>query len=127
MFVVRNTLTPEADIERGWSAWIGREWNSQTEALRDLAVEAMNEHEAFDVRFNESYGRWMHVHHEGLSAWLLDAETETEAWTEAREGAAQDRFPWYGFGVATVGTVRLVGHVADTLYLFECDDVTEEE
>lgn len=143
-YVVRNTFTPEYDIERNWSAWIGGAWDTEDQALHDLAeesplyskyqdhyygrldeqeiIEKIIEQEQFDVRFNRAYGKWQHVHHDGLSCYELAAETEEEAWEEARSG----EFPWFGFGRSTRGKVKLVGQVAGDLYLFWCEDTTTE-
>lgn len=142
-YIVRNTFTPEADIDRNWSAWIGGAWSTEAQALAALAeetplygrlmdegrldedevIERVLASEDFDVRYNAAYGKWQHVHHDGLSCYALEAETEAEAWIEAEAG----EFPWYGFGRSTVGQVRLVGHVRDDLYLFWCDDTTPEQ
>lgn len=144
-YVVRNTFTPEYDIERNWSAWIGGAWDTREAALRSLAedsprysefldryygqldeneiIERIIEAEQFDVRHNRAYNKWQHVHHEGLSCYELEAETEAGAWEEARAG----EFPWFGFGRSTRGAVRLIGHVRGDLYLFWCDDTTTED
>ena len=76
-----------------------------------------------DIRYNDAWGRWQHVHHDGLSCYALTAETESEAVEQATAGT----FPWHGFGDCTVGTVRVVRQITDTLWLFECDAVTRED
>lgn len=145
-YVVRNTFSPDYDVERNWSAWIGGDWATEEEALADLAEQSplyndyldrypgldedeiiakIIDQEDFDVRYNAAYGRWQHVHHEGLSCYELNADTEEEAWIEARSG----EFPWHGFGRSTCGAVRLLGRVRDggDLYLYWCEDTTMED
>lgn len=96
-------------------------WRATGLAFPDfLAVVAANAD--VDVRFNVAYGKWQHVHHDGLSCYALQAETEAEAWQEARTG----EFPWFGFGDCTIGTVRYVGHVREDMHLFWCEDTCPE-
>jgi hypothetical protein len=160
-YVVRNTFTPIADIERNWSAWIGGAWDSRAEAIEALMDEGafkvepawfglrhrdlpedyevddlwratdlefarflaiVSDRAEVDVRFNSAYGKWQHVHHDGLSCYVLDAETEPAAYAEATAGS----FPWFGFGDATVGVVRYVGCVREDLHLFWCEDTQSE-
>jgi hypothetical protein len=89
-YVVRNTFSPDYDIRRNWSAWMDGVWDSREEALYDLAEESPTfsklqerysplddneiiqkviEQKDFDVRYNEVYKKWQHVHHEGLSCY----------------------------------------------------------
>jgi hypothetical protein len=142
-YVVRNTFSPQYDVTRNWSAWIGGNWDSIEKAYEDIAddngdlfrlaerypdldedeiVEMLLEKDAYDVRWNEAYQKYQHVHHDGLSCWKLEAESETEAITEAQNGV----FEWHGFGESTCGNIRLVRHIKDNLYLYECDDTTPE-
>lgn len=143
-YVIRNTMTPEYDIERNWSAWIYGAWDTEAQALQSLAedsalyddyrdrypdlegseiLEKIIDTAQYDVRYNKAYGKWQHVHHEGLSCYELEAETEEEAQIEAQTTEA----PWHGFGETTCGKVRLICHIRDSLYLFECDDTWTED
>lgn len=143
-YVVRHTTNPTYDVQRNWSAWMSDGWATEDEAQRDIArlspryqsyadrfvddnddevvARVIEDDGPADVRYHEANRRWYHVHHEGLSCYVLTAETEAEAWDEARGGD----YDWTGFGEATVGSVRLVGQVGETLHLFECDAVTDE-
>lgn len=142
-YVARYTTDPSGDIARGWSAWMSDGWTTEREALEAVArmlpaysdyseaypdlsdeevVALILDREELDVRYHPTLRRWYHVHHEGLSCWPLEAESDEEAIVEAR-GAD---LSWSGFGAATVGAVRLVGHVTGELYVFETTDVTEE-
>jgi len=151
MFVARYSFNPEYDARRNWSAWIGVEgdtpeavarliadvverpsmltdetgervdWEDAPEALK-IAYVLDNE----DIRYHEVAGKWMHVHHEGLSCWSLDAETLDEAIEEARTLDARGEIEWGGFGDRTVGKVKYVASVNETLHIFECDYVTSE-
>lgn len=146
-FLVRNTFSPEYDVTRNWSAWIGGAWNSETEAILDIAdhcgvlsdyqeryddlsdeelAEKIQDRESYDIRWNEAYRKFQHVHHEGLAGFALEAETEAEALAEALAGAANDRYQWFGFADQTHGKVRLVQQIASDIYLYECDDTSKE-
>lgn len=76
-----------------------------------------------DIRFNESFQKWQHCHHEGLSCWRLESDTQEGAIAEA----ASSSYDWYGFGDQTVGSVRYVAAVNETLHIFWCEDVRTEE
>jgi len=151
MFVARYSFNPEYDAIRNWSAWIGVEgetpeavarliadviehpsvltdetgeridWEDAPEALK-IAYVLDNE----DIRYHEAAGKWMHVHHTGLSCWRLDAETPEEAIEEARTLDACGEIDWSGFGDCTVGNVKYVASVSDVLHIFECEHVTSE-
>ena len=151
MFVARYSFNPEYDAIRNWSAWIGVEgdtpeavarliadvvehpsmltdetgervaWEDAPEALK-VAYVLDNE----DIRYHEVASKWMHVHHEGLSCWSLDAETLDEAIEEAREKDALGEIEWGGFGQCTVGKVKYVASINETLHIFECEYVTSE-
>jgi hypothetical protein len=116
MYVARYSFNPEYDAIRNWSAWIGVEgetpedvalqiadvvdhpsmltdetgervfWEDAPEALK---VEWVLDNE--DIRYHEAAGKWMHVHHEGLSCWSLDAETLGDAIEEARDERCERR------------------------------------
>jgi len=152
MYVARYSFNPEYDADRNWSAWIGVEGSSAEDVALQIA-DAINHPPALvdwatdecfawedapeglkityvleneDIRYHEAARRWMHVHHEGLSSWRLDAETLEEAIAEAREKDARGEIDWGGFGVATGGNVKYVASVSETLHIFECDYVTSE-
>lgn len=155
MFVARFTLTPEYDIQRNWSAWMGMDFETQEEAYEAVAEQQINEeiyemwekwqdedyqtwhkrdHDSWidflqdkvnaDIRFNEVWNRWQVVHHDGLSCWILDAESVEDAVTEAK----QSNLVWYGFGSHTVGKVSYVCAVEgiEHLHIFECEDTSVE-
>jgi hypothetical protein len=138
-YVVRNTDNPQADIERGWSGFMGQDWPSLMAAARSLLsdtdydrdqLDGMSEDEitdvladyGFDVRYDAQFGTWRHVHHDGLSCWLIYAETLEEA----IEMAPEANLGWGGFGHATVGKVELVASLSKTVHIFVCDGVVSE-
>ena len=154
-YVARFTVTPEYDVARNWSAWMGMDYATQLEAYESVAEQKDQDlmesawekwqdedhntwhyrnHESrldflqdeidVDIRFNEAFGRWQIVHHDGLSCWSLDSETIERAVSEAQNAGLN----WYGFGQNTVGKVLYVCDVPGIEYLriFECDDVEEE-
>lgn len=114
------------DIEERWEKWQDVEWHTwhyrETESFIDCLRDLASDHNV-DVRFNEVYCRWQHVHHDGLSCWPLAAETEIEAMAEA----AARSFSWTGFGHRTLGNVRHVCALGNDLHLFECADTTPED
>jgi len=138
-YVVRNTDNPAGDIARGWSGIMGQEWPSLMKAARSLladtdydrdALEFLSEEEVadvlaeygFDVRYDAQFGNWRQVHHDGLSCWLIKAETLEEA----IEMAPEANLGWGGFGHATVGKVELVASLSETVHIFVCDGVVAE-
>jgi len=151
MYVARYSFNPEYDARRNWSAWIGVggdtpeavalqiadvvdhpetlvdetgeciDWSDASDEMKIAYVL-----EAEDIRYHEVAGRWMHVHHTGLSCWSLDAETLEEAIEEARALDACGEIEWGGFGQCTGGKVKYVASVNETLHIFECDYVTSE-
>ena len=152
MFVARYSFNPQYDAIRNWSAWIGVEGDTPEAVALQIAdviehpatlldeetseridwSDASDEMkisyvlEAEDIRYHEVAGKWMHVHHNGLSCWSLDAETLDEAIEEAREKDALGEIEWGGFGDCTVGKVKYVASVSDVLHIFECEYVTAE-
>jgi len=156
MFVARYTITPEYDVTRNWSAWMGMDFATQEEAYEFVAEQQIDsdtlerkwekwqdeEHATWhhrnhaswigflqdvvdaDIRFNEAWGRWQIVHHDGLSCWTLDADTVDSAIVEAQNSGLD----WYGFGSNTVGKVEYVCDVPGIEYLriFKCEDVEAE-
>jgi len=152
MYVARYSFNPEYDADRNWSAWIGIDGSSAEDVALQIAdvvqhppalfdsetgeyyawedapewmkIDYVLKHE--DIRYHEIARRWMHVHHEGLSCWRLDAETLDEAVEEARVKDARGEIEWGGFGFATIGAVKYVASVSETLHIFECNHVTSE-
>ena len=148
MYVARHTYSPEYDIERNWVGWMSDAWDSEEEAMDDIVYDHPKYEEfldrfllrydaetayqktyeaiaeTVDVRFNEVYGKWQHVHHEGLSCWLLESETEAEAVAEATANASA--YDWCGFGEQTIGKVRFVKRITTSLCVFECEDTKPE-
>lgn len=151
-YVARFTFDPQYDIQRNWSAW-WMQWDSEKMALRDelesagidateayeQAIEAgrideettlidfmrnLAEREGIDIRYHNGAGKWMKVHHEGLSCFALEADNDADALAEA----ATAKLDWAGFGMATVGNVRHVGAVEGVanLHVFVCDRVIQE-
>lgn len=113
------------ELESRWERWQDAEHNTwhhrDTESYIDFLSDLASDN-GIDIRFNEKYGKWQLVHHEGLSCYRLEAESLEEAVAEAKAG----EFPWHGFGDMTIGTVKYVASVTDTLHIFECDDACVE-
>lgn len=177
-YVVRHTMSPQYDIQRNWSAWIGAyadtaydlvrfcipesasicrdlaravgvdykrvddgditsisdlwEWSDieDEDEFKNLVVEHCN----LDLRFNEAWGKWQLCHHEGLSCYNLETEDEDGEYSEETAADAiveatkkAETFPWHGFGHQTVGAVRYIVQISDTLHLFWCEDVCRED
>lgn len=147
-YVIRTTRNPEYDIQRNWSAWMGDGYGSEISAIEDVlllvagvdaqdafdAQEREDDYETFlrdlanrhdvDVRYHEIAQRWMHVHHDGLSVYVLDADTEVEA----RAAAATHGAHFSGDGQRTIGTVEYLGVVNpdENIHLFRCEDWAKE-
>ena len=138
-YVARFTTDPEADIKRGWSGWMGVTYSSLKSAVNELLgdveevafgdIDDLGDDELADmlsdagrdVRFDEAFGEYRLVHHEGLSCFRLDAQTLDEAVIEQHPDAI-------GEGWKTVGTVRHICEVASDpgWHIFECDDAIPE-
>lgn len=76
-------------------------------------------------------GAWLMKHHDGLSVYLVDAETIEEAIEEAKNSAAMDGS---GYGVATVGTIAVLKTVPAAeanslrdLHILEIEDYKTEQ
>lgn len=156
MFVARFTFSPEYDVQRNWSGWMGVDFATELEAYEFVAEhnidsDTLNEkwekwqdedHATWhhrdhsnrldflqdvvnvDIRYNEVWGRWQIVHHNGLSCFSLDAETVEDAVSEAKTS----NFGWFGFGQSTEGKVKYVCPVdgVDYLHIFECEYASNE-
>lgn len=160
ILVARYTFSPEHDVKRNWSAWIGQEYDTGEDAIEGALLErGVDEYElesrwedwqdtefrpwhhrdyddyteflrdqaddaGVDVRYNEAYGKWQLVHHEGLSVWPLSATNTDDALSELYASTPD----WHGFGSRTVGKVNYLGPVSgiDNLHMFEAEDVAPE-
>ena len=65
------------------------------------------------------------VHHNGLSVYALDAETLDEAEAEGA-ALAEALGASFGFGKATVGTVKVAADLGNNWYVLEVEDMTIE-
>jgi len=135
MFVARYSLNIKADIKRGWSGYFEPAYETLDDAARlgywptewDEEEDAADWLEANDIDFRHDpeNGGWRHVHHNGLSCWVLDAERENAALFEAATKDNGGEIGWHGFGYATRGKVRLVASWG-ILHILEVDYVTME-
>jgi hypothetical protein len=147
MFVARYTAFPRYDEARNWSGYQEPTAKS-AEVLADMLIDyghvklpqrLANAYwngdsdeaiqwvlDNYDIRYHEAAGVWCLCHHEGLSCWRLNASTVEEAVEEARQMDADCLIQWGNFGDRTVGQVRYVASVSETLHIFECDDVERE-
>lgn len=148
-YAIRTTENPEYDTIRNWCGWMGEEYSSEISALESVLLNStgIDAQEAFenailrgkadegdyesflrdladdngvDVRYHEICKKWLHVHHDGLSVYILDAETETEARAEGLELSAHVS----GEGQKTIGEVRHLGVLLEdqNTHLFWCED-----
>lgn len=140
VYVARYSTTIEKDIELGFSCWLG---DLGTDLVSALEIDGFNV-EALEARYerfgssydsfedylkavvldeshlvwDERFGAYRSFHHDGLSVWALDAETEADATTAAMQYATPGAMELAQY---TIGTVRIVAEVAENLYLLECD------
>lgn len=134
MYVARFTLDPHADIERGWSGWMGISFSTLRAAAESLLddcddlddktddeIESILDAHNFDIRFDEKLGEWRPVHHMGLSCFALEAKTLEAALVEKHRDAV-------GEGDKTIGKISYVCPVPgdDGWHIFECDDAVRE-
>lgn len=141
---VRYSNNIDADIRRGWSAWMGLEANRKDDAvllawesqgrggeseLDDLYQDAPEPDwnsfidrmaEELDVRFDDNCQMWRVVHHEGLSCYVVNDGSYT-AEEEAAAIARYARDTPTGEGHYTIGGIRVVEALADGWYLLECE------
>lgn len=136
MLVVRFSDNIEADIQRGWSAWMSPGCGGTYEDC--LADFDPNDPESVlkgckvDIReFPEFPGSFGCVHHEGLSCYYLEAENVEDALKEVR--ANQSKFNGCGYGDYTVGNVRLLKSISKEewgsdrdMHILEVEDCQEE-
>lgn len=150
MYVARFTDNPENDIKRGWSGYFGHDFKTPYDLVKDMGwdyellekenVDTLEEidqddilywlerNQNTDLRYDDHLKVWRVCHHDGLSCWVLDAETEADALTEASAKAIAGKIEWAGFGYRTIGTIKLVASVegVDNLYIFECEKAERE-
>lgn len=143
VFVARYTNDPQADLERGWSAYMGLQavsprqyvakfvWDdvpADFDDMTDAEIVDWLSDLGIDLRYNAAIALWCSVHHDGLSCWALDAETPEAAIAEAQAAAREGQISWSGFGQATVGKVLYVTSVPgiENLHIFECEGTEGE-
>lgn len=133
MFVVRRSSNPSSDLARAWSAWNG-EFAEHPLMLSideftmnlgisydddaDEAAEIINDETPCCVCKCPATGLWGSKHHDGLSAYKLEAETLEGAVEEARS-ADHD---WLAGGCRAINPVAFY-HVRDDIYVFECTEI----
>lgn len=131
-YIIRYTTNPVADIERGWSGWMGMDYATLAEAAEELCqeydltedeAETLLERRNHDVRWDVNCKRYRAVHHDGLSCYALEADDEAAAWDEARTQATG--IPT-GEGDMTEGAVSHLGRIADHWHLFRCKSTWTE-
>jgi hypothetical protein len=81
-----------------------------------------------NVVWNPAFEMWQAIHHDGLSCWSLEAQSDFGAMIEAAILHKEGKIEWAGFGSATKGTLSLVAKVPGIahLYIFECEDIEGE-
>lgn len=126
MLVARFSDNITADIARNWSAWMLPGLGGSYE---DCLQDAMNpehegglgltESEAVKIvrEFPEHTGCYGCVHHIGLSAYLLDAESVEDAVKEVKERAHDGS----GYGVRTIGKVTVIATISKDIMKSERD------
>ncbi len=130
MFVARFSDNIQADIERGWSAWMTPGLcGSYDDCQQDIA----DGYACGDIReFPEKPGSYGIVHHQGLSAYLLSADDEDSAVEEAIAAAKGGKIDGSGFGVAAfncqlVRTIpRELVKSQRELHILRCEDYESE-
>ena len=152
-YVIRYSDHIEADIERGYSCWMGAFesfehllwlmgmdehalralWNS-AELLERWELTANNWEEflgrlhqelLWEAAIEGDDGQWRLFHHRGLSCFLLAAETKEEALEEV--AAEYDLSgPPTGEGQATEGAVQIIANLGGGWWLLECEDTSSE-
>lgn len=139
-YVARYSTSIEKDIELGFSCWLGTlgtdvvsaleidgfngeelearyerfgsEYDSLEAYLKDAVLDESN------IVWDERFGAYRTFHHNGLSCWALEAETEAEATVEAMQYATPGGMELAQY---TIGSIRIVAEVAENLYLLECE------
>ena len=156
MFVARFTLTPEYDIKRNWSAWMGMDFATELEAYEFIAEQQVDS-DVLDEKWerwqDEEHATWHHRDHSSRLDFLQDTVNAdiryNEEWNRWQivhhdglscwpldsvtvEGAVSEAqnagLDWYGFGSSTIGKVRYVCSVdgVEFLHIFECEDTSVE-
>lgn len=124
-------VDPE-DLEYKWDMWQDpthnpwhhRDYDDYQEFLLDYASDA-----GLDIRQDPRTGLWVSVHHEGLSAFALDASSSDEAVSKAQEWLSSDSPPGIGGwkGVATVGDVEPVAELGGGWYILGAQGYEDED
>ena len=112
----------EAKQQR-WISTYGEQYEDYDLFIEELAREIA----PADLVRDEKYGTWAEKHHDGLSCFALQGETEAEAIAYFCNPA--NRFDPM-LGDTTVGVVEYVksfDHEGMTFHLLKCDSVEEEE
>jgi hypothetical protein len=139
--LVDSCVPDVTSISRAICNRVGAEWETFQDGgynLSDLwnycSIEDRDEFETIikenydeldlDIRFHEFAQEYMLVHHDGLSCYTLEAETEEEAVKEVQDKLKNNimAFPWCGFGDTTEGSVKFVMSICETLHIFECKE-----
>lgn len=150
-YAIRYSPNIQADLRRGWSAWMGiraaslYELCDNTPDLYDLTEYVSDPddtdaiYDYLDLVERRSVGahyepaedteapaevRWCWKHHDGLACYALDAETEAEALAQAAEWDTDALSS--GQGWLTEGEVKVVAELGNGWYLLECDDLSRE-
>ena len=148
MYALRYSPNIHNDIQRGWSAWMGMrfasyldlvntaaeiseydyaEWaerrglDTDSEETAEAYVDRLGWNTAIDPHTNQVCC----VHHDGLSVYSISAETLAEANDEGAALAAKLGAS-FGFGYATVGTVKVAADLGGGWYVLEVEDMTIE-
>lgn len=155
MFVSRYTFNPQYDVERNWTGWIGRSWDSLSEAAEEL-VDTEELETAWEkwqdggwqtwyYRDTEDYDEFCEYilaengerveFHKVFGKYLLYHHDGLACWplrAETAKAAVAEAQTnpgeWHGFGDQTIGNVRYVCAVPgiEHLHIFECDDTMPE-
>jgi len=150
VYIARFTSDPVADIQRGWSGWFGGQYKTRIEyVIENTSVDVLeaayqrsseDDYDAFlsayaedcaddeVIRYDPQCGAYRIFHHDGLSCWALEAQTEADAIAEARHLASSGSIEHGSIGQRTHGRVVLAAAVEgiETLHIFWCDSTSAE-
>jgi len=149
MYALRYSPNIHNDIQRGWSAWMGMRFESYLDLVNTAAeiseydytewaekrgldtedeatAEAYVDHLGWNTAIDPHTNQVCCVHHDGLSVYELCSETLAEANDEGAALAAKLGAS-YGFGKATVGTVKVAADLGNNWYVLEVEDMTLED
>jgi 3-deoxy-D-arabino-heptulosonate 7-phosphate (DAHP) synthase class II len=116
-------------VTDGYVADLDDLWDYSEIEDREQFEQTVLEAAGLDIRYHEVAQTWLWCHHEGLSCWRLEAETEADALAEiaARRREKSAFAWWHGDGDTTIGSVHHICQIDETLYLFWCEEVAVEE